>query len=179
MLMIFAGPFASLNGGLLCWLLYLKLPGSSWEAYWVVPGILAVLFAADFIANLIPIGYRDGSMLLHLLLWTGHGRDLYSLHLASKTHHDASLRLVERNFAAEVQLRRTALDQMLARGDAPSQALGLTYQALAYAQLNDYQQHHAEGEFSEELRNFQRLPANLIVILDECDAWCKLLCGAI
>jgi len=149
MLMVFAGPFASLNAGLLFWLVYRNLPGSSWEAYWVVPGIMAVLFAADFIANLIPIGYSDGTMLLHLLLWTKHGRDLYALHLASKTHDDASQRLLEQDIAAEVQLRRKALDQMLARGDAPSRALGHSYQAL-----------RGGDKFSKEFRSFRRLPGD-------------------
>ena len=156
LLMIFAGPFASLNAALLCWLVYLNLPGSSWEEYWVVPGILAVLFAADFAVNLIPIGYSDGSMLLHLLLWTKHGQDLYARQLASKTHNDASQRLVEQDFGAEVQLRRKALDQMLARGDAPSLLLGHSYQALAYAQLNHSQRHDAEANFQKSIEVFNR-----------------------
>ena len=151
MLMVFAGPFASLNAGLLCWLLYLNLSSLSWEAYWGVPGILAVLFAADFGANLVPIGYSDGTMLLHLLLWTEHGQDLYARHLAAKTHDEATRRLMDQDFAGEVQLRRKALDQILARGGAPSEQLGHCYQALAYAQMNHSQRREAAANLRTSL----------------------------
>ena len=156
LLTVFAGPFASLNAGLLCWLVYLNLPGLGWEAYWGVPGILAVLFVADFVANLIPIGYSDGSMLLHLLFWTRHGQDLHAYHLAAKTHHDAAQSLVEQDFSAEVQLRRKALDQMLARGDAPSVRLGHSYQALAFAQMNHSQRNQAAANFQKSIEVFGR-----------------------
>ncbi len=156
MLMVFAGPFASLNAGLLCWLLYLKVPGSAWEAYWGVLGTLAVLFTADFGANLVPIGYSDGSMLLHLLLWTKHGQDLYARHLAAKTHDEAAQRLMNQDFAGEVQLRRKALDQILARGGAPSVQLGHSYQALAYAQMNHSQRREAEANLRKSLEVLDR-----------------------
>jgi tetratricopeptide (TPR) repeat protein len=141
---------------LLCWLLYLKGPGSGGEAYWSLLGTLAVLFAADFGANLVPIGYCDGTMLLHLLLWTQHGQDLYARHLAAKTHNEATQRLVDRDFAGEVQLRRKALDQILARGDAPSVQLGHSYQALAYAQMNHSQRREAEANLRKSLEVFDR-----------------------
>jgi hypothetical protein len=73
--------------------------------------VLAILFIADFVGNLIPIGYCDGTLLLHLLLWTKPGHDLYAIQLASKTHDDAAQRLVAQDFAGEVQLRQKALDQ--------------------------------------------------------------------
>jgi tetratricopeptide (TPR) repeat protein len=156
MMVVFAGPFASLNAGLLCWLIYLKLPGTEWEAYWRIPGVLAVLFLGDFVGNLIPIGYCDGTMLLHLLLWTKHGQDLYAIHLASKTHDEAAQRLVAQDFAGEVILRQKALDQLLARGVTASLQLGHSYQALAFAQLNHSQKRDAGVNFQKSIEIFRR-----------------------
>lgn len=155
-MMVFAGPFASLNAGLLCWLIYLKLPGTAWEAYWRIPGVLAILFVADFVANLIPIGYCDGTMLLHLLLWTKHGQDLYAIHLASKTHGDAAERLVAQDFAGEVKLRQKALEQLLARGGSASLQLGHSYQALAFAQLNHSEKRNAAYNFQKSIEIFRQ-----------------------
>jgi tetratricopeptide (TPR) repeat protein/Zn-dependent protease len=167
-LMVFAGPFASLNAGLLCWLIYLKLPGTAWAGFLRIPGVLAILFVADFVANLIPIGYCDGTMLLHLLLWTKHGQDLYAIHLASKTHDDAAQRLVVQDFAGEVQLRRKALDQLLARGVTESLQLGHSYQALAYAQLNHSQKRDAAANFEKSIEIFRGSGAEPI---HEANGW--------
>jgi tetratricopeptide (TPR) repeat protein len=153
-MMVFAGPFASLNAGLLCFLIYLKLPDSGWEEHWGIPGMLAILFIADFVCNLIPVGYCDGTMLLHLLLWTKHGQDLYAIHLAAKTQDEASERLVQQDFAGEVQLRRKALDQLLARGDSPSPRLGHSYQSLGYALLNHSQRREAAAHLNKSLEVF-------------------------
>jgi tetratricopeptide (TPR) repeat protein len=167
-MMVFAGPFASLNAGLFCWLIYLKLPGTAWEGFWRVPGVLAILFIADFVCNLIPIGYCDGTMLLHLLLWTKHGQDLYAIHLASKTHDDAAQKLVEQDFAGEVELRQKALDQLLERGVTEPLQLGHSYQALAYAQLNHSLKRDAAANFQKSIEIFQRSGAEPI---HEANGW--------
>lgn len=168
-LMVFAGPFASLNAGLVCWLIYLRLPGTGWEAHWGIPGVLAILFVADFVANLIPIGYCDGTMLLHLLLWTKHGQDLYAIHLAAKTHDDAAQRLVEQDFAGEVKLRRKALEQLLARGDSASVQLGHSYQALGYALMNHAQRKEAAASFQKAIEVFGR--CRQVDAIHEANSW--------
>ncbi len=76
MIVVFAGPFAWLNASLLCWFVSLKATGTPLQDYWGLAAVLAIMFAADFATNLLPIGYSDGSMLWHLLLWTKHGQDL-------------------------------------------------------------------------------------------------------
>lgn len=162
-MMVFAGPFASLNAGLVCWLIYLQAPETG------IPGILAILFVADFVANLIPIGYCDGTMLLHLLLWTKRGQDLYAIHLAAKTHDDAAQRLVEQDFAGEVKLRRKALEQLLARGDSASVQLGHSYQALAYALLNHAQRKEAAANFRKAIEVFGR--CREVDAIHEANSW--------
>ena len=84
-LVVFAGPFVSLNAGLILFLLFLNLPGSSAEGLWVQVGMLSVLFVVDFIRNLIPIGYTDGTLLLHLALGTRKGREFSSAWFARAT----------------------------------------------------------------------------------------------
>ena len=168
-MMVFAGPFASLNAGLLCFFLYLRLQGTSIEAFWPIPGLLAILFIADFVGNLIPAGYCDGTMLLHLLLWTRHGQDLYAIHLAAKTHEDATQRLVEQDFAGEVKLRRKALEQLLARGDSPTLQLGHSYQALGFALLNHSQREEAVASFQKSIEIFAR--CHEINPIHEANSW--------
>jgi tetratricopeptide (TPR) repeat protein len=156
MMVVFAGPFASLNASLMCWFVSLKAPGTPMQDYWGLPAVLAILFAADFATNLLPIGYSDGSMLWHLLLWTKHGQDLYASLLASKTHEDAIRCLATQDFAGEVQLRQKALDQMLTRNVPPSVQLGHAYQTLAVAQLNHWQLNEAAESLQESLAVFGR-----------------------
>jgi tetratricopeptide (TPR) repeat protein len=146
----------SLNTGLTCWLIYLNLSSLGLDAYWGIPGILAILFVADFFVNLIPIGYSDGTMLLHLLLWTKHGRSLYAMNLSAKTHGDAAERLVRQDFAGEVELRQRALNQLLASGSPASLQLGHSYQALGYAQLNHWQRKQGAESLQRSLEVFGR-----------------------
>jgi tetratricopeptide (TPR) repeat protein len=152
-LVVSAGPLASLLAGLLCWLLYLKGPGLIGD-YWGIPAVLAIVFGADFITNLIPIGYTDGTMLLHLLAWTENGRDLAALLLSSKADGEAVERRIERDFAGEIELRQQALDQLLATGVRASQQVGYHYRALAIAQLNHGRHKEAAGNLHKSLEAF-------------------------
>jgi len=152
-LVVLAGPLASLLAGLLCWLLYLKGPGIIGD-YWAIPAIIAIVFTADFVTNLIPIGYCDGTMLLHLLAWTENGRSLVALLLSSKTDGDALQRSVQRDFAGEIELRQQALDELLAKGVRASQEVGYHYQALAFALLNDGRHGEAAANLQKSLETF-------------------------
>src|SRR5262249_34697149 len=98
-------------------------------------GFLAVLFAADFVGNLIPIGYSDGTMLLHLLLWSEKGKDLCRLVESSKSHADAAQKQLQGDFAGEVEDRKRALEQVLKAGKQV-EPLAVAYQAVGFAQIN-------------------------------------------
>ena len=134
-LVVFAGPFISLNAGLVLFLVFLNLPGTSWERSWQKIGIFSVLFVTDFIRNLIPIGYTDGSLLLHLILWTRKGRELSSAWLAGKDTDEAAALQAQTDFEGEVERRRRVLEQALPHLAPNSLELAVKYQELGFAEL--------------------------------------------
>lgn len=134
-LVVFAGPFVSLNAGLALFLLFLKIPGTVWEGSWPIIGMFAVMFGVDFVRNLIPLGYTDGTLLLHLILWTAKGKEFSSAWLATKDSEEADRRKEEVDFDKEADLRRSVLEQALAHGEAASVELALKYQSLGFAEV--------------------------------------------
>lgn len=158
-LVIFAGPFVSLNAGLLLFLLFLNLPGTAWQHSWDKIGTVAILFGVDFIRNLIPIGYTDGTLLLHLILWTPKGREFASAWLAAKDKEEADEREAHVDFEREVELRRRVLEQALAHGDQNSVELAFKYQALGFAELRAMRPHEAEQSLRTSLHILQQCRA--------------------
>ena len=150
-LVVFAGPFVSLNACLLLLLLFLNLPGTAGEGYWMTVGIFAVLFGVDFIINLIPLGYTDGTLLLHLVLWTRKGREFSAAWLSTKHVEEADQRRAEVDFESEVELRRNVLDQALAHGHQNSVELAVKYQALGFAEVNAKRLPEAEQSLTKSL----------------------------
>ncbi|HEY4360530.1 MAG TPA: M50 family metallopeptidase [Bryobacteraceae bacterium] len=128
-----AGPLASLLGALLMASLCLNLKGTAAEPYMHTITFMGALFLADFVTNLLPIGYSDGTMLFHTILWTEKGQNLYSKILGSTVHDDADRKRHEFNRVEELALRRTALEQAEARGNQAE--LAQAYHALATAEF--------------------------------------------
>jgi len=143
-LVTFAGPFLSLNAGLLLFLLFLRLPGTSLEQYWKPIGMVALLFVVDFIRNLIPIGYTDGTILLHLLLWTKKGQEFSSAWLSAKDAEAADQVHEQKDFDEEIAARKRVLDQARAHGEVPSPALATNYLSLGFAYLGASESDEAE-----------------------------------
>jgi tetratricopeptide (TPR) repeat protein len=150
----------------------LSLRDTSVASWWHCLAILGSLFAADFVVNLLPIGYSDGTMLWHLVLWTEQGKQLYSKFNTSTLEDDAGLERHKFNFAVEAELRRNALAQVIARGNRASPDLARAYQALGWAQALLY-------DYAEAERNLK----NSIEVLASCqdvepaleaDTWQKM-----
>ncbi len=137
---MFAGPAASLLGALCLWAVCLHLRDTARDTWWHSLAILTSLFIADFMVNLIPLGYSDGTMLWHLALWTEKGRHLYSRMKSTTASDDAGQEHRQFDFAAEVVLRSAALEELLASSSGSSPDVGMAYQALGWAQyhLHDY-----------------------------------------
>ena len=150
-LVVFAGPFVSLNAGLVLFLLFLNLAGTAGERYWVPVGLLSVLFAVDFIRNLIPIGYTDGTLLLHLTLDTRKGREFSATWFASKDNEEADKLQAHVDYESEVELRSRVLEQALAHGDSQSAELASKYQALGFAQLRARRSQEAGQNLTKSL----------------------------
>jgi tetratricopeptide (TPR) repeat protein len=143
-LVVFAGPFASLNASLLLFLLLHQLPGTMFEPFWEQIGFLAVMFAVDFVGNLIPIGFTDGTLLLHLILWTGKGREFSSAWLSSRDCEIAEESFAQTDYRQEVAALSRVLDRSRVHGETPSAEFAIQYQALGFAQLRAGQVGEAE-----------------------------------
>jgi hypothetical protein len=85
------GPAAAMLGALTMAAVFLLLPGTPLQVVWWIPGYLFVLFVNDAIVNLLPVGYSDGSMLFHLILWTDPGRLLISRSVVAQIREDATV----------------------------------------------------------------------------------------
>jgi len=84
-----AGPVASLLSGLLAVAVLLSMPVTPWKAHWELVYFYGLLAFDYGFASLIPAGYSDGSMLLHLILWTPAGQLLVSKNAAPQTRKAA------------------------------------------------------------------------------------------
>jgi len=170
-LVLFAGPFISLNAGLILFLLLLNLPGTLGEQYWVSVGMMAVLFAVDFLRNLIPIGYTDGTLLLHLILWTRKGREFSATWFASKDNEEADKLLAHVDYESEVGLRRRVLEQTLAHADRPSVELAIKFQSLGFSQLRARHSQEAEQNLKKSLEILHQSGGNPLA---EGNSWMGL-----
>jgi tetratricopeptide (TPR) repeat protein len=157
-LVVFAGPFLSLTAGMALSLLFLNLPGTAWEQNWRIIGIFMVLFLADSILNLVPIGYTDGSLLLHLILWTRKGRELSSAWLAGKDSDEAAALKAQTDFEGEVVRRRRVLEQALPHLAPNSLELAVRYQELGFSELRAKRPAEAEQSLTKSLDIIRACP---------------------
>lgn len=86
-IIVFAGPFVSLNVGAFLFLWMLNTPGTSLAPWGELIGYVSVIFTMDFLANLIPLGHCDGSMLIGLALNNSRGKQIVSA-LTAAMHGD-------------------------------------------------------------------------------------------
>jgi Zn-dependent protease len=71
---IAAGPVADALTCLIALDVFFALPGTAWHEWWWIAAMVASIAGVMAIGNLIPVGYCDGTMLLHLILNTRAGR---------------------------------------------------------------------------------------------------------
>jgi Zn-dependent protease len=133
LLILLAGPFAALGASVLLFCVLLKVPGTSWEAYWGIIATCSAWSFADFVANLIPVGNTDGSILLNVLLWTRKGQDHIAKLHGSKEYDQAEDRKGELDFDSEVATRERLLQQALQRSHCNPGELAVHYHKLGGA----------------------------------------------
>lgn len=75
-LLVLAGPAASLFAGMIGFLTLVSLPGTPYAIYWNWAAFVTAICVADCIANLIPLGSSDGAILLHTTLKTKRGKGI-------------------------------------------------------------------------------------------------------
>jgi len=132
-IVIAAGPFSSLASGAVFLGISFLLPGTAAQNLWPLAAMAAVLGFYIGVVNLLPLGYCDGTMLLHLVLRTRRGEELTNLSL--QRAHLKPAGEPGREYEDDVQERRAALVRML-ESPAPDPAeLGAQYISLASVEL--------------------------------------------
>jgi tetratricopeptide (TPR) repeat protein len=142
MLVIAAGPAASLLAAGYLLAVALLLPGTPYAHFL---GLTATATRIGFcvgIANLIPVGYCDGTMLFHLLLSTRRGEELLTLLLRA-----ASLGGQESDLAD----KRETLRRLLLNPRPDPVQLGNHYISLAQTEVSMYHNRDAEAHITEGL----------------------------
>jgi len=157
---IAAGPVVSLLGGFVFACIAVLAKGSSWQAWWWVFAVNAMMGFVITIVNLIPVGCSDGSMLLHLIRWNVPGRLLIAQQLAASDEEQAKERHDEADFAGEIEIKRAMLSEAERAGDANSMAIAGCHQSLGYALYSAGDAPAAEQEMSRALAFETELAAN-------------------
>jgi tetratricopeptide (TPR) repeat protein len=143
------GPAAALLGALVMAAAFLSLPGTRWQAVWWIPGYLSVIFLWDGIANLIPLGYCDGSMLFHLILGTPAGRALINLSALGQVREEAESLRGQADFGKAAELWSAALDRARACGERNAFAIAFCHERLGYAR-------HLSGDWPAAEADFRK-----------------------
>ncbi len=120
---IAAGPAANALSCLICLTIFFSLPGTAYQAWWWVAAFNAVMAGVLAISNLVPLGYCDGTMLLHLILWTPRGRLLLDIKRMARMEEEAKDWHNRADFGREIELREEMLRLALAHSrDSASMA---------------------------------------------------------
>ncbi|HKE28019.1 MAG TPA: site-2 protease family protein, partial [Bryobacteraceae bacterium] len=128
-----AGPAASAISGIVFTVVTLAAPGSSWQSLWWMAATNAVLGIAGTIINLIPVGYSDGTMLLHLIRNTVPGRILLAKDAVAASEEKARDQYERAEFQKQVETARGMLERALEGGESNSMAIAISQQALGRA----------------------------------------------
>jgi len=149
MIVIAAGPITSLlaGGGLLA--VASLLPATRFESLWPMAAMGSVVGLYLGVINLLPFGYCDGTMLFHLLLRTGRGKELMDgiLRVAGLS---APLQAAPGSEAA-LSGHRAALQRLLDSGAPNPVPLGCQYIALGGAEAGAQHRTDAEAHLTEGL----------------------------
>jgi tetratricopeptide (TPR) repeat protein len=150
-MIVFAGPFVSLNVAALLFLWMLNTPGTGFEPYGEIIGYAAVIFGLDFVANLIPLGHCDGSMLLGLAFNNARGKKIVSALIAAMHGDRAEVAAGEGSIEEQVSARKKAIEatRELNGGSEQSAHSVQSYVQLGLAELQ-------AGDFGEAEKHLNR-----------------------
>jgi tetratricopeptide (TPR) repeat protein len=135
-----AGPATNALTCLVLLAVFFSLPGTAWQDWWWVAAFNAVIAGILAVGNLIPLGYCDGSMLLHLILWTPAGRLLLDRKRVMQMDLQADDCHGLAAFDKEIELKEAMLQRSLAFGQDNTVMIAVCRQALgsAYALVDDW-----------------------------------------
>lgn len=137
---IAAGPATNALTCLILLAVFFSLPGTAWQNWWWMVSFNAVIAGILTVGNLIPLGYCDGSMLFHLILWTPAGRLLLDRKRVMQMGQEADDCHGRADFDREIELKEAMLRRSLAFGQDNAFMIAACHQALgtAYAVVDDW-----------------------------------------
>ncbi|HEV3201919.1 MAG TPA: site-2 protease family protein [Bryobacteraceae bacterium] len=137
---IAAGPTTNALTCLVCLTVFFSLPGSAWQNWWWIAAFNAIIAGVGAVANLVPLGYCDGTMLLHLILGTPAGRLLLDRQRVIMMGEAADTCHGQAAFGKEIELKKAMLDRSLVFGQENAFTIAALHQALgsAYALVDDW-----------------------------------------
>lgn len=135
MLVILAGPAASLLLALFAFLVMLNLPGSAYASYWTWASYITAICTADFLANLLPLGLTDGALFVHTALMTSRGRGILAGLEAAMLNDRAERQAGLMDPAELFETRRQALEQLERNADPSGLAVAAQRVEFATASL--------------------------------------------
>jgi len=75
-LVVIAGPAASMFTALIGFLMLISIAGTPYAGYWDWAAFVTAICTADCIANLLPLGLTDGALLIHTAMGTKRGKGI-------------------------------------------------------------------------------------------------------
>jgi len=135
-----AGPAANALACLVFLAVFFSLPGTAWQNWWWIAAYNGVIAGVLAVCNLIPLGYCDGTMLLHLILRTPAGRLLLELKRIDRLGEEADACHGQADFDKEIELKEAMLQRTLECRPDNALAIATRHQFLgtAYAFAGDW-----------------------------------------
>lgn len=158
---IAAGPGMSLSMGILLALAFFYLPGTPLAPLWNLFAVAAVMGLYDFAINLLPLGYTDGTMLLHLSLRTAHGEELLTRILNSRLS-GTQVEDAER----DLESKRAALHNALQTVPPNPLVIARAHLIVGRAELAAHQLVEAEQSYRKALEALQDPPLDRAIEAD-------------
>jgi len=155
-----AGPAASLLTGLVLLTLFYQLASIHWQGSWRIVAVNAALGFYYGIANLVPAGYSDGTMILHLARGTRRGQQLLELGVVNRQQEEAEACHGRACFEEEVAVRTAALRRLQATCPDHTIAIAFCHQRLGHALLAAEQWHQRKRSCAGAWRLSQSTPSN-------------------
>jgi tetratricopeptide (TPR) repeat protein len=156
MLIVFAGPFVTLNCAAVLFLTLINLPGTALARWWEPAALGSVLFLASFFRNMTPVGTADGNRLLQLLLKNRAGEEFLSLFAASIDEEQAEASRAGVDLDDEVAFRLRVVEQIRAAGGHDRLPLAVAWQNLGIAQFHASDVGEAETSLNAALNIFEQ-----------------------
>ncbi|HMC59056.1 MAG TPA: M50 family metallopeptidase, partial [Candidatus Solibacter sp.] len=135
-----AGPAINVLTCLVLLAVFFSMPGTGWQNWWWIASLNAVIAGVMAVGNLIPVGYCDGTMLFHLILWTPAGRLLLDRQRVIQMGEEADACHAHAAFDKEIELKEAMLERSLAFGQDNAFMIAACHQALgsAYVLVDDW-----------------------------------------